>query len=56
MPVEWSIVCNRKCLTRYNQHAFDPEQYHANEMFFKVNLKTMQLDAEYELEGKSLDD
>lgn len=35
---------------------FETEQSKVDEMLFQVHLKAMQLDAEYEMEGKNIDD
>jgi hypothetical protein len=35
---------------------FETAQSKVNEMMFQVHLKAMQLDAEYEMEGKNIDD
>ena len=35
---------------------FETKDYHAPEIMFQVHLKGMQLDAEYEMEGKSVDE
>lgn len=38
------------------QQLFETKDYNATEMMFQVHLKGMQLDAEYEMAGKSVDD
>lgn len=35
---------------------FETKDYHAPEVMFQVHLKGMQLDAEYEMAGKSIDE
>ena len=35
---------------------FETNEYHAPEIMFQVHLKGMQLDAEYEMAGKSVED
>ena len=35
---------------------FETSQSKVTEMMFQVHLKAMQLDAEYEMEGKNIDD
>ena len=36
--------------------SFETKDYHAPEILFQVHLKGMQLDAEYEMAGKSVDE
>lgn len=43
-------------LTSSPQYAFQTKDNHANEMIFQIHLKAMQLDAEYEIAGKNIDD
>jgi ATP-dependent Clp protease adapter protein ClpS len=38
------------------QTVFDTQKYKANEIMFQIHLKAMQLDAEYEMSGKSIED
>mmetsp|Transcript_9188 Transcript_9188/g.17528 ORF Transcript_9188/g.17528 Transcript_9188/m.17528 type:complete len:116 (+) Transcript_9188:75-422(+) len=35
---------------------FETKDYNAHEMMFQIHLKGMQLDAEYEMAGKSVDE
>ena len=35
---------------------FETKDYHAPDIMFQVHLKGMQLDAEYEMAGKSIDE
>lgn len=39
-----------------NQTLFDTQKNNVKEMMFQIHLKAMQLDAEYEMSGKSIDD
>jgi hypothetical protein len=38
------------------QQLFDTEENKVDEMFFQVHLRASQLDAEFEMEGKAIDD
>ena len=38
------------------QQYFDTQQNDVKEMMFQVHLKAMQLDADYEMAGKSIDE
>ena len=38
------------------EQKFETNQFVVNEIMFQVHLKAMQLDADYELEGKSIED
>ena len=38
------------------QQLFDTQKFNVNEMLFEIHLKGMQLDAEYEMAGESIDD
>jgi hypothetical protein len=38
------------------QQSFDTQQNDVKEMMFQVHLKAMQLDADYEMDGKSIDE
>jgi hypothetical protein len=38
------------------QKLFDTEENRVDEMFFQVHLRASQLDAEFEMEGKAIDD
>jgi hypothetical protein len=38
------------------QQIFDTQLNNAHEILFQVHLKTSQLDADFEMSGKSLDD
>ena len=48
------LVCSK--LFFLYQQIFDSQQFHVNEMLDEVYQTTNQLDIEYELEGKSIDD
>ena len=47
------LLCNRNVCP---QQAFDTQESTAHEILFQVHLKTMEMDAEYEMAGKSIDD
>ena len=38
------------------EQSFETYQYNCFEMIFQIHLKGMQLDAEYELDGKNIDE
>jgi hypothetical protein len=65
--VRWKEICRLKCLEKLltsntslsftePQQSFDTQQNDVKEMMFQVHLKAMQLDADYEMAGKSIDE
>ena len=38
------------------QVTYETEEINVREMLFQVHMKTMQMDAEFEMEGKSIDE
>jgi hypothetical protein len=50
------LTSNMSLLCTESQQSFDTQQNDVKEMMFQVHLKAMQLDADYEMAGKSIDE
>jgi hypothetical protein len=51
-----SLTSNMSLSCIEPQQSFDTQQNDVKEMMFQVHLKAMQLDADYEMAGKSIDE
>jgi hypothetical protein len=50
------IFSNLLCHCFGNQQLFDTQRNNVHEILFQVHLKASQLDAEFEMSGKSVED
>ena len=58
LPIIGFINFSTACISfmTVNQMIFETNKYDIKDMMFRIHLKGMQLDAEYEMAGKNIDE